>query len=112
VNEATRLRELEVENNKLKKLLADKLLEVEAIDLVGISRTVFRYQPQAPNDGPLHQRLKALASQYPRYGYLLLHNLLKQENQVVNKKRKYRLCTEENLQSSVISCIQEHACSI
>ena len=31
VNEATRLRELETENNKLKRLLADKLLEVEAM---------------------------------------------------------------------------------
>ena len=31
VNEAKRLRELESENNKLKKLLADKLLEVETM---------------------------------------------------------------------------------
>ena len=31
VNEAKRLRGLESENNKLKKLLADKLLEVEAM---------------------------------------------------------------------------------
>jgi putative transposase len=31
VNEAKRLRELEPENNKLKKLLAEKLLENEAI---------------------------------------------------------------------------------
>ena len=31
VNEANRLRELETENNKLKRLLADKLLEVEAM---------------------------------------------------------------------------------
>jgi len=31
VNEAKRLRELESENNKLKKLLAEKMLEVEAL---------------------------------------------------------------------------------
>lgn len=31
VNEAKRLRKLEAENNKLKRLLADKLLEVEAM---------------------------------------------------------------------------------
>ena len=31
VNEAKRLRELESENTKLKKLLAEKLLEVEAM---------------------------------------------------------------------------------
>lgn len=31
VNEAKRLKELETESNKLKRLLADKLLEVEAM---------------------------------------------------------------------------------
>ena len=31
VNEAKRLRELETENNKLKKLLADRMLEIEAM---------------------------------------------------------------------------------
>lgn len=31
VNEAKRLRELEIENNKLKKLLAEKMLETEAM---------------------------------------------------------------------------------
>ncbi len=31
VNEAKRLRKLEAENNKLKKMLADKMLEVEAM---------------------------------------------------------------------------------
>ncbi len=31
VNEAKRLRALEAENNKLKKMLADKMLEVEAM---------------------------------------------------------------------------------
>ena len=34
VNEAKRLRELESENNKLKRLLAEKLLEVEAMKAV------------------------------------------------------------------------------
>lgn len=31
VNEAKRLRELEIENNKLKKMLAEKMLETEAL---------------------------------------------------------------------------------
>jgi len=39
-----------------------------------------------------------LATQYPVYGYLLLHGLLKQEGLVVNKKRTYRLYSESNLQ--------------
>lgn len=31
VNEAKRMKELELENNKLKRILAEKLLEVEAL---------------------------------------------------------------------------------
>lgn len=72
--------------------------ERKACRLVGISRTGFRYEHQVANDEPLRQTLKALASQYPRYGYLLLHNLLKQKGLVINKKRTYRLYIEENLQ--------------
>ncbi|MDC0088867.1 IS3 family transposase [Porticoccaceae bacterium] len=131
VNEAKRLRELESENNKLKKLLAEKLLENEAIkevlnkkvvkpsarqavarelinaydisessacDLVRISRSGLRYQPVTKSDGALRARLKALAAEYPRYGYLMLHRLLKAEGHVVNRKRTYRLYTEEALQ--------------
>lgn len=75
-----------------------QLSERRACHLAGISRTGFRYEPQTTNDEPLRQRLKQLASDYPWYGYLLLHNLLKQEGLVINKKRTYRLYTEENLQ--------------
>ena len=72
--------------------------ERKACDLAGISRTGFRYKSKAVNDNSLRLRLKQLASDYPRYGYLLLHNLLKQEGLVINKKRTYRLYTEEKLQ--------------
>ncbi|WP_238583432.1 IS3 family transposase, partial [Legionella israelensis] len=131
INEAKRLRELESENNKLKKLLADKLLEVEAMKdvlfkkvvtpaerkpiaqhlilrfklservacrLTGLSRTMFRYQPRSRADDVVRARLRALATQYPAYGYLLLHGLLKAEGLVINKKHTYRLYTEEGLQ--------------
>lgn len=46
----------------------------------------------------LRNRLRDLAAKYPRYGYLMLHALLKREGLVVNRKRTYRLYTEENLQ--------------
>jgi putative transposase len=39
-----------------------------------------------------------LAAEYPRYGYLMLHGLLKAEGLVVNRKKTYRLYTEEALQ--------------
>src|SRR5262247_723095 len=47
--------------------------------LVGISRTVMAYQCRGHGDEALRIRLEALASQYPRYGYLLLHGMLKRE---------------------------------
>ena len=49
----------------------------KACHLAGISRTGFRYQSNPQDDQVLRDRLKMLASQYPRYDYLLLHNLLK-----------------------------------
>lgn len=42
--------------------------------------------------------MKALAEQYPRYGYLMLHQFLKQEGLVVNRKRTYRIYTQLGLQ--------------
>jgi len=41
-------------------------------------------------DDQLKQMLSDLATQYPRYGYLMLHGLLKGEGLVVNKKRTYQ----------------------
>ncbi len=42
--------------------------------------------------------MKQLAAEFPRYGYLMLHGLLKGEGLVKNKKQTYRLYTEEGLQ--------------
>ena len=57
-----------------------------------------RYQPKPKNDGALRTRLRQLAEQYSRYGYLLLHGLLKNEGLVQNMKRTYRIYTELGLQ--------------
>lgn len=75
-----------------------RLSERRACDLAGISRSGFRYQSLPSRDDALQSRLKALAVQYPRYGYLMLHGLLKQEGLVINKKRTYRLYHSEELQ--------------
>ena len=72
--------------------------ERTACKLAGISRTGYRYQAKPANDGELLIRLKELAAQQSAYGYLLLHGLLKAEGLVVNKKRTYRIYTEERLQ--------------
>ncbi|MAY70083.1 MAG: IS3 family transposase [Halomonas sp.] len=131
VSEAKRLRELEAENARLKKLLAESALDNAALKeivsgkvvtpeakrravthlvtggwlsqrhacrLLGLPRSVARYQAMPRDDEPLRARLNALATCYPRYGYLLLHALLRQEGLVVNRKRIYRLYREAGLQ--------------
>ena len=69
-----------------------------ACRLASISRSAFRYQARPADDGVLRARLKTLAAEQSAYGYLLLHGLLKREGLVVNKKRTYRIYTEEGLQ--------------
>ena len=71
--------------------------ERRACRLVGLSRSVARYRRRR-GDEKLRGRLKELAREYPRYGYLLLHGLLSNEGLVVNRKRTYRLYQEEGLQ--------------
>jgi putative transposase len=71
--------------------------ERRACALMDIQRSVFRYESQR-DDSALRSRLKALATEYPRYGYELLHGLLAAEKLVVNPKRTYRIYREEKLQ--------------
>ena len=77
---------------------AFKLSERVACRLAGISRTTYRYVRKEKGDDPVRARLKVLAARYPRYGYLMLHHLLKKEGFVINRKHTYRLYTEESLQ--------------
>ena len=74
------------------------LSERAACKLLGLSRTAYRHKAKETSDDALKARMKSLAVEYPRYGYLLLHGLLKNEGLVQNKKRTYRLYTEEGLQ--------------
>ena len=70
-----------------------------ACRVVPISRKSMWYQPQRPSrDADLAKRMKELGEQYPRYGYLMLHELLRREGLVVNRKRTYRLYSELGMQ--------------
>ena len=69
-----------------------------AANLVGMHRSVARYRSCRETDSTLRERLKELATQYPRYGYETLHGLLKLEGRVINEKRTYRIYREEHLQ--------------
>jgi len=57
-----------------------------------------RYVVKSDHDQALRKRLKTLGECYPRYGYLMLHALLKAEGLVINRKRTYRLYTELGMQ--------------
>lgn len=73
------------------------LSERRACGLIGIRRSVVRYRPRAREDGLARARLRELAGEHRRYGYLRLHVLLRKEGLVVNRKRTYRLYREEGL---------------
>ena len=65
---------------------------------VGLSRSVWQYRPLPKEDAAVVDRLKVLASQNRRYGFLRLHALLRREGLVINHKRTYRLYRQEGLQ--------------
>ena len=75
-----------------------RLSQRTACRLAGISRQAMRYKPVKTNDDAIKTRLKQLGEQYPRYGYLLLHAMLKSEGLVVNRKKTYRIYTELGMQ--------------
>ena len=62
-----------------------------ACGLMGMSRSLYRYESKRPDDAELTDRLRALAAQKRRYGYRRLHVLLCREGWVINRKRTYRV---------------------
>lgn len=75
-----------------------RLSERKACRLSGVSRNAYRYQTVPSQDAKLRRRLKELASQHNALGYPMLHGMLKSEGLVINKKRTYRIYSEEGLQ--------------
>ncbi len=71
--------------------------ERRACQVVKVDRTSIRYTSCRPDDGPLRERLKALAHERRRFGYRRLHVLLRREGHGVNRKRVQRLYREEKL---------------
>ena len=74
------------------------LSERRACRIVGLSRSVQQYRPLPKDDEAAIKRMKELASENRRYGYLRLHAMLRREGLVVNHKHTYRLFTEQGLQ--------------
>lgn len=69
-----------------------------ACRLVGLSRSTAWSRLKGRDDAALRARLKALAAQYPRYGCPTLHDMLRAQGHVLNRKRTYRIYREEGLQ--------------
>ena len=65
--------------------------------LIGISRSLYRYESKRPDDTPLKERLAELAGQKRRYGYRRLHVLLRREGWLLIWKRTYRVYREAGL---------------
>jgi putative transposase len=68
-----------------------------ACGLIGISRSLYRYQPTRPDDGKLKERLCELAGYKRRYGYRRLHVLLCREGWEINHRRTYRVYHDAGL---------------
>ena len=69
-----------------------------ACGLVGISRSLYRYESQRPSDEAIRTRMLEMAGQKRRYGYQRIHVLLRREGFKINHKRTLRLYREEGLQ--------------
>ncbi len=64
---------------------------------LGFSRSNWHYKSRRAPQKELISRLRALASKRKRWGYRMLHTILRREGQVVNHKRVYRLYCLEGL---------------
>ena len=73
------------------------LSERRACRLIGIHRSVARYNSSAKDSEHLLARLRELASERRRYGYRRLAVMLRREGFLANHKRVYRLYREEGL---------------
>lgn len=74
-----------------------KLSQRQACRALGVSRTSMRYQSVRPAPTALLEKLKSLASKYPRRGYRHLHRVLRRGGERINHKRVYRLYRVEGL---------------
>lgn len=70
--------------------------ERRSCQLAGISRPGYRYQ-QRKQDSELVERLKAIASEHPRYGYRRAWAVLRRSGAQINHKRVHRVWHKEKL---------------
>ena len=64
---------------------------------VGISRSVYRYQPDKQRDDPVIAALQVVVERYPAYGFSKLFKVLRRQGHRWNNKRVYRVYCLLNL---------------
>lgn len=74
-----------------------RISDRRACGLVLLWRSTFYHQSVRSQYDDIRRRLRQLAADRPRYGYLRLHVLLRREGYELNHKLVYRLYTEEGL---------------
>jgi putative transposase len=74
-----------------------RVSERRACSVVELPRATCRYQSTMVEDPQLRQDLRKLAGEWPRYGYRMLHGLLRRKGWAINHKLVYRLYREEAL---------------
>ena len=71
--------------------------ERRAIRYTGFPRSTMRYRSIRDPQELLRARIVELAQERPRWGYRMIHVMLRREGQSVNRKRVQRLYREEGL---------------
>lgn len=74
------------------------LSERQALRIVGMSASAYRYQPAPDRNLALREQIVALAHRHRRYGAGMIYLKLRQAGQQVNHKRVDRLYAEAGLQ--------------
>jgi putative transposase len=71
--------------------------ERRSCELVGISRSSFRYIEHIRDEGDLAERLRKISNRHKRYGYRRAWAVLRRNGEKVNIKRVYRVWKKEGL---------------
>lgn len=71
--------------------------ERRAIRFTGFPRSTMRYQSVREPEDALRTRIRELAGERPRWGYRMIHTVLRREGWMVNRKRVQRLYRDEGL---------------
>lgn len=65
----------------------------QACEVAEVSRSVYYYQKQDPQDWEVIERLQELADRHPGYGFWKMYMLLRKRGYLWNHKRVYRIYT-------------------